>query len=140
MNDERLHELLKTLPREQASPSFTARVLARCRAESAPVRRAPLWRPAWSAAVAVALGLGLLVSWQVYEARQAEALRAARLASLLEEQRRLEQELGELRRYAREPTAQVYLGGDERTDLVLDLGELARRAERGGYRPAGWQP
>jgi anti-sigma factor RsiW len=127
MEDNRLTELLRELPREQARPGFTARVLERL--DAAPRTTTPRWSfrlaLATAAAVlaAVAISAGVLTDWQGRgrEGRQAQAQQA--LQEIRAEHGRLEQELREM---TESPV--VYLGGDEKVDLVLDLGKV-RNAE-----------
>lgn len=116
MEDHRLGDLLRELPRESARPGFTARVLQRL---DAPERRRSIPRFALAGAMAAMLAVtaGVLV-----DARRdaLEAVRAQRaLAEIRAEHGRLEQEVREL---SQPPV--VYLGGNENVDLVLDLGKV----------------
>jgi hypothetical protein len=65
--------------------------------------------------------------------------RAVRLEALLREQERLAAEIAALRRLTTEPAPLVYLGGDEQTDVLLDLERLARRRQS-EIRPASLSP
>lgn len=127
MEDHRLGDLLRELPREQARPGFTARVLEHLDLpEQAPGRASRPRRPfrlalagAMAAAVLVAaVSAGVLID------RQAESIRAAEARRMLQEIRaehgRLEQEIHEL---SQPPV--VYIGGNEDVDLVLDLGKVS---------------
>lgn len=133
MNDERLGELLRELPREQARHGFTARVLARL--DGAPAAVRPAWlRPA---AVAAALVLALAaIPLGIHFGRPSEPDRAeaARiLRELRAEHQRLELELKNL-----SPEAPVlYLGGDENVQLILDVSRVPR-AEPAAYRSNGY--
>ena len=116
MEDHRLGDLLRELPRESARPGFTTRVLNRL---EAPERRRSMPRFALAGVMAAALAVtaGVLV-----DARRdaLEAVRAQRaLAEIRAEHGRLEREVQEL---SRPPV--VYLGGNENVDLVLDLGKV----------------
>jgi hypothetical protein len=116
MEDHRLGDLLRELPRESARPGFTTRVLNRL---EAPERRRSMPRLALAGVMAMALAVtaGVLV-----DARRdaLEAVRAQRaLAEIRAEHGRLEREFQEL---SRPPV--VYLGGNENVDLVLDLGKV----------------
>jgi hypothetical protein len=115
MEDHRLGDLLRELPRESARPGFTTRVLQRL---EAPERRRSMPRLALAGALAVlTVTTGVLV-----DARRdaLEAVRAQRaLAEIRAEHGRLEREVQEL---SRPPV--VYLGGNENVDLVLDLGKV----------------
>lgn len=128
MEDHRLGDLLRELPREQARPGFTARVVNRL---DAPKHRRSLPRLALATALAVVLAVaaGLLI-----DARR-DALESARaeqaLAEIRAEHARLEREVREL---SDQPSV-VYLGGNEDVDLVLDLGKV-RGSE--GATPAAY--
>ena len=122
MEDHRLGDLLRELPREQARPGFTARVLERL---DSPDRASRPQRPfrlalAGAAAMAIvtAIGTGILID------RRAESIQAAEARRMLQEIRaehgRLEQEIQDLS----EPPV-VYIGGNEDVDLVLDLGNVS---------------
>ena len=115
MEDHRLGDLLRELPRESARPGFTTRVLQRL---EAPERHRSLPRLALAGALAAAaMTAGVLV-----DARRdaLEAVRAQRaLAEIRAEHGRLEREVQEL---SQPPV--VYLGGNENVDLVLDLGKV----------------
>lgn len=131
MEDHRLGDLLRDLPREQARPGFTARVLENLDApERARSRRTFRLALAGAAAAAVltAAGAGILMD------RRAESIEAAQARQALQEIRaehgRLEQELEEL---SQPPV--VYIGGNEDVDLVLDLGKV-RGSE--GATPAAY--
>lgn len=67
-------------------------------------------------------------------------VRHARLAQLRRQQEQLAAELAALKRLAAEPVPVIYLGGDEETDVVLDVGELARHRAEAGVRPAVYGP
>jgi hypothetical protein len=127
MEDHRLGDLLRELPRERARPGFTARVLSRL---EAPERRRALPRLALAGALAtLAITAGVLV-----DARR-DALRAAQAQQALQEIRaehgRLSREVQEL---SRPPV--MYLGGNENVDLVLDLGQVSGTE---GAKPAAYQ-
>lgn len=119
MEDQRIGDLLRGLPRERARPGFTARVLSALDAEP---RKAPAWRPAILAAaalVAVAASAGFLAERQASRAADTERL----LRELRAEHGRLEEEFQELA----EPPV-LYLGGYRgaggEVDLVLDLSRV----------------
>ncbi len=127
ISDERLSAALRSLPRERAGTGFTREVLVRL--DRRPRRRAPTrWRLA-AAAAAVAV---LALSFGLREWRHAEEQRAtvARLERLLAEKQALETELAALRRLTDEARPLVYVGGNERVDLVVDL---ARFQRQGGF-------
>ena len=128
MQDQRITELLRELPREEARPGFTARVLDRLdRIDEAP-------RAAWQPRLAVAVAaLALLVTAGIVGLEQRRDARAAEALRALQE---LRAEHSELRRELRELSTAppvVYLGGDEDVDLVMDLRKVQ---PDGGMQPA----
>jgi hypothetical protein len=129
MEDHRLGDLLRELPREQARPGFTARVLHRL---DAPERRR--WIPIPRLALATALTVVLAVAAGILSDARRDALASARaeqaLAEIRAEHARLEREVRDL---SQPPV--IYLGGNEDVDLVLDLGKV-RGAE--GATPAAY--
>jgi len=129
MNDQELSEILRALPKERVGEDFTARLLARLDASPAVTSSTVSPRRfALAAALCLAvLGGGIVGAWhwQRVEARR-EAL--AELEELRGEQRALEHELAELVALTRSDPV-VYLGGSEEVDLVIDLGNLARRRQ-----------
>jgi hypothetical protein len=128
MEDHRLGDLLRELPREQARPGFTARVLHRL---DAPERRASM--PRLALATVLAAALVVTTGWLIDARRDALAnARAERvLAEIRAEHTRLEREVQDLS----QPPSVVYLGGNEDVDLVLDLGKI-RGSE--GATPASY--
>jgi hypothetical protein len=130
MEDQRLGEILRELPRPTARPGFTARVLHRL---EAPPRRRPSSRPAWAGALVLATAL-ILAAGVLVDARR-EAAEAARARQALQEIRaehgRLEREVQELSA----PPPVMYLGGNENVDLVLDLGKVGGKE---GAKPAAY--
>jgi hypothetical protein len=128
MEDHRLGDLLRELPREQARPGFTARVLHRL---DVPARRRSIPRLALATALTVVLAVtaGLLVDARRDALANARAERA--LAEIRAEHARLEREVQELS----DPPSVLYLGGNEDVDLVLDLGKV-RGSE--GATPAAY--
>jgi len=132
MEDHRLGDLLRELPREQARPGFTARVLHHLDAPERTPRRSFRLALAGAMAVALAVSAGVLMDQQ---AGPREAIETARARQALQELRaehgRLQRELREL---SQPPV--VYIGGNEDVDLVLDLGQV-RESE--GAKPAAYR-
>jgi hypothetical protein len=128
MEDHRVGNLLRELPREQARPGFTARVLHRL--DAAPERRRSIPRLALATALTVVLLItaGLLVQERREALANARAERA--LAEIRAEHARLEREVQDL---SQPPV--IYLGGNEDVDLVLDLGKVRGRE---GAKPAAY--
>ena len=133
MEDHRIGELLRELPRERARTGFTARVVRNLDAPEAgrPVVR---WRPV--AALTAALLIAVALSAGLLQARKAESVRTAEARQLLEEIRaehgRLAREVEEMS----EPPV-IYLGGTEDVDFVVDLSQVPE--PDGGARPAAYQ-
>lgn len=133
MDEERISQLLRSLPREEASPYFTAGVLRRLREGESPRRRIPRRVLAAVAAVLVlALAFGAREGWHRYQLRQSRA----RLAALRAEHEALNTELRALRELAAEARPVVYLGSRGDVDLVVDLARLARQRRQRTARPA----
>lgn len=155
---DELTDALKDLPRHTAPPGFTEAVLRRL--DEAPIKRhAPAW-PALAGtaavaaclALAVGLGLGLGEKERVDEVDRVDiqepaaepstqSTRAAAVARLEQQQRQLQEqhrqlqaELEALSQLALEDSRAVYLGGDERVDLVWGLDPPT------GYDPASFRP
>ena len=120
MEDHRLGDLLRELPRESARPGFTTRLLQRMQRLDAPERRRSMPRFALAGALAMAV---LTVTAGVLVDARRDALEAVHARQALQEIRaehgRLEREVQEL---SQPPV--VYLGGNENVDLVLDLGKV----------------
>lgn len=126
MNESRLDEALRELPRPKASPGFTSRVLARL--EERPRRGLGLWPRVAAAAAAVMVIAGCvgLLAWR----RHHEEITTERMAELGQIRGQLE----ELRREAAPPL--VYLEGSN-LDLLVDMrpaGRAGQAAERGRER------
>lgn len=118
MEDHSVGRLLRELPRETARPGFTQRVLARL---DEPAKSAALsmgWRfrlAVAGVALLVVVSAGVIRHEQSRETAQAAEARR-RLQEIRAEHDRIEQEL----RALSEPPV-IYVGGDERLDLVVDL-------------------
>lgn len=141
-SDKELREVLRALPREKAGAELKASVLRRVAAAAGagsgarvlrfrPEERRPF--PVWSgwvmaAAALLLLGLGVR-EWQ----HRREAFEAMqRIAELRGQYQELSRELAELRHEAaaRSERPVVFLGGNEKVDLVLDLGRLAEAQKK----------
>jgi hypothetical protein len=136
MEDQHLGQLLRELPREQARQGFTARVLARLEAPPSP-RMTWRWQPRLAAAVAVVVALtsGLIYNSRLEAERAAKVARAQQiLHELRAEHGRIKKELEAL------PDAPVlYLGGDEKTDLVIDMGQVRSAQSAQDIQPATYR-
>lgn len=155
-----LGEALRSLPRHRAEEGFTEAVLDRVDRldegpDAPPDRRRARPAARWLAAAAglagllLAAGAGLLPPGDAGDpaGSGAGAQGSARLEALAAERARLEEELQEIRRLAREGAGEpmgrgapvLYLGGTEDVDLVLDLGRLADARPTRGTVPAGYR-
>jgi len=126
------------LPREQASPGFTAAVLERAAALQTP--SADLGWSRSTLMLAASLVLVTVVTAGVLErAHQKQELRG-RVDALKSEHELLQHELEALKRSAAEEPAVVYLGGDENVDVVLTLDPQGQPQRAPGLRPAAPAP
>jgi hypothetical protein len=133
MEDHRLGDLLRELPREHARPDFTARVLERLETSASALRPHAWLVLAAAAAVAVAaVSTGFLIDRQTASRNAIAAAQAQQiLQDLRAEHGRLQRELREL---SRPPV--VYVGGNEDVDLVVDLGKVR---DAGSVTPAAYR-
>jgi uncharacterized protein YlxW (UPF0749 family) len=136
MEDQHLGRLLRELPREQARQGFTARVLARLDALNQTPRQMVRWQPRLAAAAAT-LALALAAAGLLQHSRM-EAERAARVARAEQMLRELRAEHGRIKKEieALPESPVVYLGGDEQTDLVIDMRQVESRDD---VRPATYR-
>jgi anti-sigma factor RsiW len=130
--DDPLLDALAALPRERAGAGFTAAVLERLRRsdDAGPATVRLPWGLAAAGATLVVLS-GAAAWWLDAAHRRAEL--RGELEALRGERARLERSLGELRASEKPPV--VYLGGDDRVDLYLDLAELERLRRAGAAIP-----
>ncbi len=111
---EVLDRALRALPRALPGPGFSATVMAR---SAGAARRRGLRRRRIGALTAGVLVLAAAFGAWSFEGARA---RAERRAALLDEHRRLLDELGEIRELSAH-RSQIRLGGDAGTDLYFDL-------------------
>lgn len=128
MDDNKLRDLLRDLPRESVSADFRARLLSRLdgadRRNRARRRLAPVL--AFAVAVAVTAGGAVFFTLQRREAR----IEQARLESLEFEYRAIEQDFQELRHTVAAAQPMVGIEGPGERGYLVDLPELAKaRAE-----------
>ena len=131
--EDHVGRLLRELPRETARPGFTQRVLARLDKPAQSAASPRVWRLRLAAAMAllVVVSAGVVRYEQVRKAERAAETRQA-LQEIRAEHDRLEREL----RALSEPPV-IYLGGDERLDLVVDPNRIP--AEDGRPEPATYR-
>jgi hypothetical protein len=114
---------MRELSPERASEDFTGRVLDEfdSRRPSKLGGISPRWAVALATLAAVSLALGFwLHSYPTAESNPSET--NAQLL-LRQEYESLQSEVDKLRSLAAQPPPVLYLGGDSRVDLVLDLGQ-----------------
>ena len=131
--DVEVGRALRAVPAGGTHADFRAAVLAR--AEQAAVHRARRRRRVLSlvaGACVVAVGVG---AWSL----EVAAERASRRAAMVDEHRRLQGELEELRALA-DRRSRISLGGDESTDLYLDLTKIPAGATDGRTTPTTRSP
>lgn len=135
MNDDDLSHLLKELPRHEASPAFTDRVLARL--DEPPKGSLIGTRRGLALAAAAMMIVGIWLGAAAWRDR-AEQREIQRVRMMRDEYRELEVELEELRTLAREAQPVLDLGGSEQVDFVFDLRRHAQ--ERGAIERPRAQP
>lgn len=117
MNPERLNELLRSLPREEASERFTQDVMRRTRSvrssSGAPARMVLAW------AATVVIVISGAVGHRVTKHRD-----QARLESIRAEQQQLERDLDELKRISEGYSSVVRVDGNDGVEYVVDLNEF----------------
>lgn len=125
--DDSLSRLLRRLPRHRADDAFVGRVLDRLDEAPShhPVARRWAARPSRLVPLAAGLALAVVVAALWVASLGQGSLEPAEIDRLAAERSEIEAELEALRREA-DDTPVIYLGGDERVDLVLDLDHLAR--------------
>ena len=125
MNLERLNELLRSLPREEASEHFTQDVMRRTRPVRASSRTPGRMILAWTTTVVILItgATGALVMRQ-REQDHLESIRA--------EQQKLKRELEELKRISEGISPVLRIDGSDGVEYVLDLNQF--RAEQQNRR------
>jgi hypothetical protein len=126
MKDRRVDELIRTLPKERASEEFTSRVLDRLKGETVTKRRGRLILGMATAAVLLAVASVGILRWQ--QAEKAEL--REEIATLRAEHQALSEELSRVMEQSARVHPVLYLGGDDRTDYVLDMNKLMRERRR----------
>ncbi|MFN7973629.1 MAG: hypothetical protein U0166_14980 [Acidobacteriota bacterium] len=114
MNDDRLRELLKRVDGIDASEGFARRVMASLPAGGAAAGTSRRLVLAGSTALAIIAATALVV---LHRSGREQALTAVQ--ELRRDERALQRDLEQLRRLR--GSGAVYLGGDDRGDIVLDL-------------------
>lgn len=123
-NRDSLTKALANLPRQRPSEGFTREVLAEL-GRRAPAPGGSPGRLIWTTVISLIL-VSLLAFGYGYQRQQA-AKRAyrAQVEELRSRYQELLEEVATVRREASTPKNRLYLGGDERLDLVLDLNQTS---------------
>ena len=142
--DERLERELSRLPRQTASEGFTRSVLDELDRRRRPGSRIPdlsLWGAVTAAAILMLAGLG----YAYQQKRAADRAYEREVEVLQSTYQELLQEVAAIRQEVEQPAPLLYLGGDESTDLVVDLNQAfddlpAASGHDVRARPANWNP
>jgi hypothetical protein len=150
LDETRLTESLGRLPRYQASADFADTVMLRLEDRSA---RGFFGSSAlrWVMATVIALAIGIWVSTTVRDHQREQLAYKRKVDAIRSQYQQIQTDVRSLRREAATSPTVVYLGGNERFDLVLDLADLAayesaaRRAQtrvprNAQAQPASYQP
>ncbi len=145
MNDDDVGNLLKKLPRREASPEFTDRLMERLdEPPSRPTHVPRAWVFAGACVVLLGAWLGS-VTFEERDQRRETAERidrdtAERIEMMRDEYRALQVELEELRFLASEARPVLDLGGTEQVDFVFDLRRLAEERGKARAQPTSHSP
>ena len=127
MNDTRLGDSMRALPRVKASPAFTHEVMRKVRRQEACAQDRPLvWRVA--AAFAMAVCLVAVVQLAVMQQRH-----RARTLALRAEQQRIAADLDAVKKVAEQAEPVVVLENDNGTRVIMDLDSAIQPASLRNY-------
>lgn len=126
MNDTRLDDLMRTLPRTKASPAFTREVMRKVHRLDEGARRPLVWRMA--AAFAMAACLVAVVQLAVMQQRQRQ-----RTMALRAEQQRLVADLDAVKKSAAQSETVVVLENEDGTRVIMDLDSAIQPASLRNY-------
>lgn len=139
---DRLTEALALLPRQQASSGFTDEVLEELAARSQAGGGSPS-RLIWGTAATLILACLVALGYGYQRQRATEEAYQAQVQELKSRYLELLDEVSTVRQEVATPDTRLYLGGDERLDLVLDLSQNPTyqdgRQDRQDVRPASWE-
>ena len=137
-----LSEAFADLPRQRPTADFTGKVLAEL--DRSDRRGQPVQPWAWAAAATLLLICLIAVGYGFQRQQAAERAYRAQVEELRGRYLELLDEVASVREEAATPATRLYLGGDERVDLVLDwanspaLGEMSDDPRE--VRPASYEP
>ncbi len=140
MKDEDIGNLLRKLPRQQASTGFTDRLMKRM--PTAPPTAHPrtrLTRSGLAVAAAVVLTLAASSARNYWQGARERAEAAQRVEALRSEYESLHKELEELKALAAESQPILTLGGTGEMDFLMDLRALSREAEGARAHPVNYR-
>ena len=139
LQSDLLKEALASLPRQRPSGRFTLEVLAELNRRG-PRRGNSPRRLIWAAVLSLTL-VSLIGLGRGYQRQQAaERAYRVQVEELRSRYQELLDEVATVRQEVSTPKSRVYLGGDERVDLVLDLSQAptyrTHQQDRRDVRPA----
>lgn len=121
------------LPRQRADARFTDRVLAELDRRDRPTtHRTPFW--VWATAASLVLVSVLAIGYQFQQQQAAKRAYRAQVEELRSRYQTLMEEVASVREEVATPDTRLYLGGDERLDLVLDWGQSPTYYQAAGDR------
>lgn len=118
MNAERLDELLRSLPREEASEHFTREVMRTTRSVRGSSRTPARMILAWTTAVVILI-TGATGAFVIRQREQDH------LESIRAEQQTLKRELDELKRISRGISPVLRVDGSDGVEYVVDLNQFS---------------
>ena len=137
-----LTEAFAELPRQRPSAGFTSQILAEID-RSDRRRRHHHSRWIWATAASLILVTLIAIGYGYQRQQAAERAYRAQVEELKSRYLELLDEVASVREEAAFPDTRLYLGGDERVDLVLDWGGDPAPGERSGnlrdVRPATYE-
>ena len=150
LDEMRLTESLGQLPRYQTSANFVDTVMVRVEDRSA----RSFFRSSafgWAIATVTALAIGIWIGTTVRDHQRQQLAYKWKVDAIRSQYQQIQTDVKSLRREAASSPTVVYLGGNDRFDLVLDLADLtayesaAQRAQRRASsqaqaQPANYQP
>jgi hypothetical protein len=129
MDDNKIRDLLRDLPRQPVSSEFRGRLMASLDAADRRnrFRRRAVPALAFAAALVLAVSVALFYSWQ----RRQERIEQALLDSMELEYRNIEQDFQELQRMVAAAQPVVGIEGPGERGYLVDLPELAKARTEG---------
>ncbi len=129
-NDFDLTNIVRQLPRVEASPEFTNQVMAKLQQPRA-AAEISAWRPLLAAAAVFAVVL-LVANWQRPSGRQ--QLPTISISSIAAEHQQLSKEFDSLRALSQSGRPVLRVDGNDQVDFVVGLNEISQLPRQ---RPGG---